>query len=72
MTDTNTDFTLFKCSYIQPNTNKIMDCGEMRGWYAEKFITQCEQAGLVAIVERTADDQSIADFFLNLASSEQD
>jgi len=49
-----------------------MDCGEMRGWYADKFVTQCEQAGLVAIVERTADDQSIADFFLNLASSEQD
>jgi hypothetical protein len=49
-----------------------MDCGEMRGWHADKFVTQCEQAGLVAIVERTADDQSIADFLLNLASSEQD
>ena len=70
MTSTNTDFTLFKCSYIHPQTSKIIDCGEMRGYHAEKFIQHCEQMGINSIVERTADDQSLEDFILNLSTSE--
>jgi tagatose-1,6-bisphosphate aldolase len=69
---TNTDFTLFKVGYINPRNNKHYDCGEMRGWYAEKFVTECEQAGVVAVVERLATDQSIEDFVLNLTKDEPD
>lgn len=69
---TNTDFTLFKVGYLNPANNKMHDCGEMRGWYAEKFVADCEQAGLVAYVERLANDQSIEDFVLNLSKDEPD
>jgi len=65
-----TDFKLFKVSYIHPLTGKVMDCGEMRGWHADKFVQECDQHGLVSIVERRADDQSLSDFVLNLC--EQD
>jgi len=47
-----------------------MDCGEMRGWHADKFVQECDQKGLVSVVERRADDQSLSDFLLNLC--EQD
>ena len=68
----NTDFTLFKVGYLNPANNKMHDCGEMRGWYAEKFVIDCERAGMVAYVERLADDQSIEDFVLNLSKDEPD
>ena len=50
----------------------MVDCGEMRGWYAEKFVADCERAGMVAYVERLADDDSIEDFVLNLSKDEPD
>ena len=68
----NTDFTLFRCSYMHPGSNKIIDCGEMRGWHADKFVDNCEAGGVVAIVERGSDDQSLADFLINLQDHKQD
>jgi hypothetical protein len=67
---TNTDFTLFRIGYINPRTNQHTDCGETRGWYADRFVAECESMGLVAVVERTSDDQSLADFIINMSTDE--
>jgi len=57
----NTDFVLFSVSYIHPISSKIIDCGEMRGYYAKKFIKDWENKGVATVVENKSKNQDITD-----------
>lgn len=61
------DFKLYNMGYVNPVSMEIVNCGEMRGWHARKFIRECEDAGVAVFMERAdTTDSDITEFILDV------
>jgi len=56
------DFKVFKVFYLKPGSGERIDVGEMRAWYARKFIEEMEKMNITVGVEAHSEENDVADF----------